>query len=188
MTFTESRWAYNESPNWKAIPSVRFKGTRNPAKASSGRPYETGSRNMAATKKWTFWPWFPIHSFRHFLARTHRFATIQNVTDRQQTTDRQTDRRQTTHCTIGSTDSTVGQKSTFWPQFPIHSFRHFFARMYRFATIQNVTDDRQTDRQTTHRSKGTTDSTVGQKLATCSTESVLDRRSSYLRELIWQAS
>jgi len=29
-----------------------------------------------------------------------------------QTTDRQTtDRRQTTHCTIGSTDSTVGQKS-----------------------------------------------------------------------------
>jgi len=39
------------------------------------------------------------------LARTHRFATIQNVTD-----DRQTDRRQTTHCTIGSTDSTVGQK------------------------------------------------------------------------------
>jgi len=39
------------------------------------------------------------------LARTHRFATIQNVTD-----DRQTDRRQTTYCTIGSTDSTVGQK------------------------------------------------------------------------------
>jgi len=27
-----------------------------------------------------------------------------------QTTDRQTDRRQTTHCTKGSTDSTVGQK------------------------------------------------------------------------------
>jgi len=25
--------------------------TRNPAKASGGRPYETGSRNMAATKK-----------------------------------------------------------------------------------------------------------------------------------------
>jgi len=42
------------------------------------------------------------------LARTHRFATIQNVTDDdRQTTDR---RRQTTHCTIGSTDSTVGQK------------------------------------------------------------------------------
>ena len=52
---------------------------------------------------------FPIHSFRHFLARTHRFATIQNVTDRQTTDDRQTD-RQTTYCTIGSTDSTVGQK------------------------------------------------------------------------------
>jgi len=32
------------------------------------------------------------------------------TTDRQ--TDRQTDdRRQTTHCTIGSTDSTVGQKA-----------------------------------------------------------------------------
>ena len=32
-------------------------------------------------------------------------ATIQNITDRQQTTD-----RQTTQCTIGWTDSTVGQK------------------------------------------------------------------------------
>jgi len=56
-------------------------------------------------KKSTFWPRFPIHSFRQFLARTHRFATIQNVIDR-----RQTDRRQTTHCTKGSTDSTVGQQ------------------------------------------------------------------------------
>ena len=56
-------------------------------------------------KKWTFWPWFPIHSFRHFFARTHRFATIQSVTDRQTT-----DRRQTTHRAKGSTDSTVGQK------------------------------------------------------------------------------
>jgi len=55
------------------------------------------------------------------------------------------------------------KKSTFWPRLPIHSFSHFFARTYRFATIQNVTD-RQTDRrQTTHRAKGTTDSTVGQK-------------------------
>jgi len=43
-------------------------------------------------KKWTFWPQFPIHSFRHFFARTHRFAAIQNVTDDRQTTDRrQTD-------------------------------------------------------------------------------------------------
>jgi len=47
-------------------------------------------------KKWTFWPWFPIHSFRHFFTRTYRFATIQNVTDDD---DRQTD-RQTTHCAI----------------------------------------------------------------------------------------
>jgi len=39
-------------------------------------------------KKWTFWPWFPIHSFRHFFAMTYRFATIQNVTDRWQA-DRQ---------------------------------------------------------------------------------------------------
>jgi len=31
------------------------------------------------------------------------------------------------------------------PWFPIHSFRQFFARTYRFATIQSVTDDRQTD-------------------------------------------
>ena len=46
--------------------------------------------------------------FRQFLARTHRFATIQNVTDRQTT-----DRRQMTHRAKGSTDSTVGQKPTW---------------------------------------------------------------------------
>ena len=44
----------------------------------------------------------------------------------------------------------------------------FLARTYRLATIQNVTDDRQTTtvdrRQTTLCAKGTTDSTVGQKL------------------------
>jgi len=39
-------------------------------------------------KKSSFWPWFPIHSFRQFLAKTYRFATIQNVTDYRQTTDR----------------------------------------------------------------------------------------------------
>ena len=60
----------------------------------------------------------------------------------------------------------LGRLELGW--FPVDSFRQFFARMYRFATIQNVTDDRQTDRQTdrrqtTHRAKGTTDSTVGQK-------------------------
>jgi len=36
--------------------------------------------------------------------------------------------------------------------YPICSFRQFLAKMYRFATIQNVTDDdddRQTDRQLT---------------------------------------
>ena len=54
------------------------------------------------------------------------------------------------------------KKSTFWPSFPIHSFGQFFARMYRFATIQNVTDDR----QTTQCTKGLTDSTVGQKPGT----------------------
>ena len=42
------------------------------------------------------------------------------------------------------------KKSTFWPWFPIHSFRQFLAKTYCFATIQNVTDDRQTDRQMTH--------------------------------------
>jgi len=36
-------------------------------------------------KKSTFWPWFPIHSFRQFFARTYHFATKQNVTDRQTT-------------------------------------------------------------------------------------------------------
>jgi len=41
------------------------------------------------------------------------------------------------------------KKSTFSPWFPIHSFRQYFTRTYRFATIQNVTDDIQThDRQT----------------------------------------
>jgi len=44
-------------------------------------------------KKSTFWPRFPIHSFRQFFDRTYRFATIQNVTDRQTDDDRQTDRR-----------------------------------------------------------------------------------------------
>jgi len=60
---------------------------------------------MAATQKSTSWPWFPIHSFRQFFARTYRFGTIQNVTD---------DRWQTTQCTKGTTDSTVGQKSRVW--------------------------------------------------------------------------
>jgi len=38
-------------------------------------------------KKSTFWPWFPIHFFRQFFARTYRFTTIQNVTDKWQTDD-----------------------------------------------------------------------------------------------------
>jgi len=59
---------------------------------------------MAATQKINFLTWFPIRSFRQFLARTNRFTTIQNVTDRQ-TTD-----RQTTHRAKGTTDSTVSQK------------------------------------------------------------------------------
>jgi len=42
---------------------------------------------MAATQKSTFWPSFPIRSFGQFLAKMHRFATVQNVTDIQ-TTDR----------------------------------------------------------------------------------------------------
>jgi len=62
---------------------------------------------MAATQKMNFLTRFPIHSFRHFLARTHRFATIQTS----QTDDRRQTDRQTTYCTIGSTDSTVGQKN-----------------------------------------------------------------------------
>jgi len=45
---------------------------------------------MAATQKINFLTLFPIHSFRQFLARTYRFATIQNDTDnRRQTDDRQ---------------------------------------------------------------------------------------------------
>jgi len=43
----------------------------------------------------------------------------------------------------------------------------FYAnRSSRFARIQNVTDDRQTDRQTTHCAIGATDSTVGQRCKT----------------------
>jgi len=81
--------------------SVRAKTRQNGRLA--GRRGKTGSRNMAATPKSTFWPWFPIHFFRQFLAMTYRFATIQKR-------DRQTDDRQTTQCAKGSTDSTVGQK------------------------------------------------------------------------------
>jgi len=55
-------------------------------------------------KKWTFWPWFPIHSFRQFFARAYCFATVQNVTDWQTTG------RQMTQCTKGLTDSMVGQE------------------------------------------------------------------------------
>jgi len=65
-------------------------------------------------QKWTLWPWFPIHSFRRFFARTHRFATIQNVTDD----------RQTRHCTNGSTDSTVGQKP--WVRRPVWRWTPLF--------------------------------------------------------------
>jgi len=53
------------------------------------------------------------------------------------------------------------KKSSFWSW--IHSFRQFFARTYRFATIQNVTYRQMTDRQTTQCTNGTTVSTVGQK-------------------------
>jgi len=62
---------------------------------------------MAATQKINFLTWFPICSFRQFLAKTYRFTTIQNVTDRQ--TDRQTtDRRHSVP--KAQPDSTVGQK------------------------------------------------------------------------------
>jgi len=73
-------------------------------------------------KKSTFWPWFPIHSLRPFLAKTYRFATIQNVRDDRQTlTD--IDRR-TTKCAKGATDSTVGQKC--------------FERFYNFSFEKNT--------------------------------------------------
>ena len=38
---------------------------------------------------------FTIQSFRQFFARTYRFATIKNVTDRRQTDDRQIKARPT---------------------------------------------------------------------------------------------
>jgi len=55
------------------------------------------------------------------------------------------------------------KKSTFWPWFPISSFRQFLPKTCHFATIQNITDDRQTDRQTSQCAKGATDFRVGQK-------------------------
>jgi len=56
------------------------------------------------------------------------------------------------------------QKMNFLTLVSYSLLQTLFARTYRFATIQNVTDDdrQTTDRQTTHRAKGTTD-TVGQK-------------------------
>jgi len=82
----ESPFVPSSTDCWAVRAKIRQK---QPSWCRSG---ETGSRNMAATKKSTFWPWFPIHSFRQFLARTYRFATIQSVTDRWRPT---TDRRQT---------------------------------------------------------------------------------------------
>ena len=57
---------------------------------------------MAATQKMNFLTLVSYSLLQTLVARTHHFATIQNVTD---------DRRQTTHCTKGTTDSTVGQKA-----------------------------------------------------------------------------
>jgi len=51
---------------------------------------ETGSRNMAATQKSTFWPWFSICPFRQFLAKT--YVPFRHNAKRH----RQTDERQTT--------------------------------------------------------------------------------------------
>jgi len=53
---------------------------------------------MAATQKINFLTLVSYSLFQTVLAGTYRFATIQNVTD-----------RQTTQCTKGATDSTVGQ-------------------------------------------------------------------------------
>jgi len=39
---------------FKVPIETTYKATRNPAKASGGRPYETGSRNMAAIQKINF--------------------------------------------------------------------------------------------------------------------------------------
>jgi len=64
---------------------------------------------MAATQKMNFMTLASYSLFQTVLARTYRFATIQNITEdrrRRQTTDR----RQMTHCAKGTTDSTVGQK------------------------------------------------------------------------------
>jgi len=66
---------------------------------------------MAATQKINFLPWFPIRSFREFLAKTYSFAKIQNFTDD----------RKTTQCAKGATDSTVGQKSVIQVKIKLHA-------------------------------------------------------------------
>jgi len=48
--------------------------------------------------------------------------------------------------------------------YPICSFRQFLAKVYRFATIQNVTDDRQTSDYMWWQARPL-QSTVGQKTA-----------------------
>ena len=48
-------------------------------------------RDRRRPKKWTFWPWFPIHSFRQFLASLGRTVSPQYKT--LQTDRQQTDRR-----------------------------------------------------------------------------------------------
>jgi len=68
-------------------------------------------------KKWTIWPWFPIHSFRHFFARTYRFGTIQNVTDR-----RQTDRRQSVPKARPIVRSAKNAVAKHWPAVASHDF------------------------------------------------------------------
>ena len=52
---------------------------------------------------------YPICSFRQFLAKMYRFATIQNVTDDDDDGQTTTDRRQTTCDDIGSTFTKYGR-------------------------------------------------------------------------------
>jgi len=94
----ESQFQRSSTDCWAIRAKIRQNGRL------GGRSGETGSRNMVATPKMNFLTLFtPSETFS--LGRTvlPQYKTLQ--------TDRQTDdRRQTTHCTKGSTDSTVGQK------------------------------------------------------------------------------
>jgi len=73
---------------------------KNKAKTAVSVAVEAKPGVMAATQNINFLTLVSYSLLQTVLAKTYRFATIQNVTDD----------RQMTHCAKGVTDSAVGQK------------------------------------------------------------------------------